>query len=589
VQRRLQGWFWPSRVAQRDFRGSWVFLVSSLSYPKAVTIRGLKAVAPEFSAHSSSTGARDYVQKRTALFARVALTCSLAGFVLRGVSDLAKGHLERLLPAVYISFAIPSLLFLSLWLFTRGKPRTLRAVHFAELATVSISLVAASFAFRLSTPGLLGSAISFGRAHPDFMVRMDPGLMRVVLELSGMLLSLLVATQILALRAALVPSSLKHALMLAALVGVPICIFTGLGWPTTSTAPIARDDRGFLITFGLNWWLFTGASCGVIARVVHRLQSEVQVAKRLGQYELGERIGQGGMGVVYRARHAMMKRPVAIKLLPAEAAGQEAIARFEREVQLTSQLSHPNTVVIHDYGRTHEGIFYYVMEYIEGATLDQVSTASGPMASGRVVHILEMVAGALAEAHEHGLVHRDIKPANILLGPRGGEPDVAKVLDFGLVRAIRTKSEVTDAGIAMGTPLYMSPESMRNADHVDPRSDLYSLGAVAYYLLAGCHVFDGESDLVICGKHLHDTPRPLSGLAPTVDPELEKIVMSCLAKDPADRPSSARALCDALSRCPSRREWTREKARAWWIVHERLLHPVDPDTVFVTRTLVDVA
>jgi eukaryotic-like serine/threonine-protein kinase len=295
------------------------------------------------------------------------------------------------------------------------------------------------------------------------------------------------------------------------------------------------------------------------------------------------------MGVVYRARHAMMKRPVAIKLLPAEAAGQEAIARFEREVQLTSQLSHPNTVVIHDYGRTHEGIFYYVMEYIEGATLDQVSVASGPMPSGRVVHIMEMVAGALAEAHEHGLVHRDIKPANILLGPRGGEPDVAKVLDFGLVRAVRTKSDVTDAGITMGTPLYMSPESMKNADHVDPRSDLYSLGAVAYYLLAGCHVFDGESDLVICGMHLHATPRPLLELVPVVDPELEKVVMSCLAKDPDDRPSSAQGLCDALARCPSRAEWTKEKARAWWAIHERLLHPVDPGRVYATRKLQGVA
>jgi serine/threonine-protein kinase len=345
---------------------------------------------------------------------------------------------------------------------------------------------------------------------------------------------------------------------------------------------LARDDRGFLFVFGLNWWLFTGAACGVMARVVHRLQSEVKVAQRLGQYELGEKVGQGGMGIVYRARHALMKRPVAIKLLPPEAAGQNAIRRFEREVQLTSQLSHPNTVVIHDYGRTHEGVFYYVMEFVEGANLDQVSLASGPMPSGRVVHILEMVAGALGEAHEHGLVHRDIKPANILLGPRGGEPDVVKVLDFGLVRAIRAEVDVTDANIMVGTPLFMSPEAMRAPDQVDGRSDLYSLGAVAYYLLSGCHVFDGKTALEICARHMQDTPRPLIALAPGIDVELEKIVLKCLAKEPANRFSSARELCRALSLCPSRRDWTADEARAWWAIHQRLLHPVNPCDVLAT-------
>jgi eukaryotic-like serine/threonine-protein kinase len=498
---------------------------------------------------------------------------------------MVKGHPERIQGAVYVCFAIPNLLLLGLWLFTRGKPRPLRTLRLGEIVAVSGGLILASFAFRLSTPGLLSSSISFGRTHPDFVLSTDPGLMRVLCEFSGLLLSLLVATQILAIRAALVPSSLRHSLILAALVGLPICIFTGIGWPAVmpSTFPFSPDDRGFLVSFGVNWWLFTGAACGTIARVVHRLQSEVQVAKRLGQYELGEKIGEGAMGVVYRARHAMMKRPVAVKLLPAAAAGQEAIARFEREVQLTSQLSHPNTVIIHDYGRAHDGIFYYVMEFIEGATLEQVSVASGPMPSGRVVRILEMVAGALGEAHDHGLVHRDIKPANILLGPRGGEPDVAKVLDFGLVRTISTRPDVTNANVMMGTPLFMSPEAMRTPDRVDARSDLYSLGAVAYYLLSGRDVFEGDSALVICEQHLHAMPKPLSNLVPSVDPELEKLVLTCLAKDPAKRPSSARALCNALSRCPSREAWTSDMARAWWAVHERLLHPLNPSEVFGTR------
>ena len=500
---------------------------------------------------------------------------------------MVKGRPEGIQGAVYVCFGITNLMLLGLWLFTRGRRRSLRTLRLVEIVAVSGGLIVASFAFRLSTPGLLASSISFGRTHPDFMLSTDPGLMRVLSEFSGLLLSLLVATQILAVRAALVPSSLKHSLILAALVGVPICVFTGIGWPAAmpSPLPLASGDRGFLVSFGINWWLFTGAACGTIARVVHRLQSEVQVAKRLGQYELVEKIGEGAMGVVYRARHAMMKRPVAVKLLPAAAAGQEAIARFEREVQLTSQLSHPNTVIIHDYGRTNEGVFYYVMELIEGATLEQVSIASGPMPSGRVVRILEMVAGALGEAHDHHLVHRDIKPANILLGPRGGEPDVAKVLDFGLVRSIRAQPDVTNDKIMMGTPLFMSPEAMRTPDCVDARSDLYSLGAVAYYLLTGRDVFEGDNAMIICEQHLHAIPKPLSSLVTSVDPELEKLVLRCLAKDPAERPPSARALCNALSRCPSREAWTSDMARAWWAVHERLLHPLTPSETFRTGEL----
>jgi len=555
-----------------------------LLYPGRVVSPSLKAIAPELSVNSSSTGTSYYIQKRTALFARVAFGCSLAGIVIRGITDSIKGHPERIIWSVYVFFGFANLLLLGLLLYTRGKPRPLPMVRTAEIVTLAAGLVAASFGFRLSTPGLLTSSISFGRAHPNIMLSMDPSFLRVLFELSGLLLSLLVATQILTIRAALVPSTLKHSLILAAVVGLPICIFTGTGWPSAlpTTLPMVRDDRGFLITFGFNWWLFTGAACAVMARVVHRLQAEAQVAKRLGQYELAEKIGEGGMGVVYRARHAMMKRPVAIKLLPAEAAGQDAITRFEREVQFTSQLCHPNTVVIHDYGRTHEGVFYYVMELIEGATLEQVSIASGPMPSGRVVHILEMVAGALGEAHERGLVHRDVKPANILLGPRGGEPDVAKVLDFGLVRAIQTESDVTTPGILMGTPLFMSPEAMRNPDRVDARSDIYSLGALAYFLLSGDHVFEGESALEVCGQHLHATPKPLSAVVRGVDPELERIVLQCLAKEPADRPASARVLCAALTRCSSRGEWTSAMAEAWWSTHRTLLRPRDPTQTLVT-------
>lgn len=557
-----------------------------------MTGSSLKAVEPDLPFHSSSTGTSHYAQQRTALFAKVGFLCSLAGLLLRLITDLVKGQLGQTQTSGYVYLAIPTLMLLGLWIFTRNKTRLQKWVHLFELIALSGGLISASFAFRMSTPGLLISAASAGGVHPSSIFSMDPEFIRVPYEFSGLLISLLVATQTLTLRAALVPNTMKYSLIVAAVVGVPVCLFVGMGWPDSvpSAPPLVENSRGFLMTFGLTWWLFTGAACAVISHVVHRLQSEVRVAKRLGQYELEGKIGQGGMGIVYRARHAMMKRPVAIKLLPAEAAEEKAIARFEREVQLTSQLCHPNTVVIHDYGRTHEGVFYYVMELIEGATLDRIIVGSGPMPSGRVVRILEMVAGALDEAHDHGLVHRDVKPANILLGPRGGEPDVAKVLDFGLVRTIRMETRVTNADIALGTPQFMSPEAMKAPDRVDGRSDIYSLAAVAYYLLTGHHVFDGQSALEICGHHMHTPPRPLQEFVPDIDPALEKLVLACLAKDPAQRPQTARALCDALLLCPSRTEWTSEKARAWWATYDRLLHPVEsakvpPEGIIVSETL----
>ena len=499
----------------------------------------------------------------------MAACCSAAGVAVQALSDIPRGHFHA---QAYVLFAISNLVMVGLWLFARGKARPLGLVRWVELVAVSLSMLAACFALRLANPGLVTGVAEFCRKH-SLLSGGDPGLLRLVLELSGMLTALLAATQILALRAALVPSSLRHSLALVTGVGLPLTISSGLGWPAMLPGQFALlpREKVFLIVFGTVWWLLTSATCAVIARVVHRLEAEVVVARRLGQYELGEKLGEGGMGVVYRARHALMKRPVAIKLLPPCQAGQDAIARFEREVQLTSQLSHPNTVVIYDYGRTPDGVFYYAMELIEGASLEQIIHATGPMPAGRVIHVMRGVAGALAEAHEHGLVHRDIKPANILLGPRGGEPDVVKVLDFGLVRSVRAKGELTNAGVLMGTPLTMSPEAIRSPDRVDARSDLYALGAVAYYLLAGRHVFEAESAIEICAKHLHDDPPPLAARVPGLDAGLERLVLACLAKEPAWRPGSARELLEHLDQLPSRAEWTRALAQAWWQDRKSLL------------------
>lgn len=276
------------------------------------------------------------------------------------------------------------------------------------------------------------------------------------------------------------------------------------------------------------------------------------------------------MGVVYRARHAMLRRPTAIKLLTGTAG--RAAERFEREVQLTAGLTHPNTIAVFDYGRTPDGIFYYAMEYLEGVTLDELVQAYGPQPPARVVHLLLQVCGALEEAHDAGLVHRDIKPANVMLTVRGGHHDVVKVLDFGLVKQSEASTKLTTSSLnaVLGTPHFMAPEAILDPPSVDARTDLYALGVVAYLLLTGERPFEGANLVEICSAHLHQSPLHPSEKQPGVPSDLEAIVLSCLEKKPERRPQSARELATRLSACSSP-PWSRDDARTWWEQAEQRL------------------
>jgi serine/threonine protein kinase len=252
-------------------------------------------------------------------------------------------------------------------------------------------------------------------------------------------------------------------------------------------------------------------------------------------------------------------------LLPGRAAGAN-VAQFEREVQLTSQLSHPNTVAIYDYGRTPDGVFYYAMEYLDGINLEDLVRVDGPQPPARVIAILDQVCGALAEAHERGLVHRDIKPANIILTERGGEPDVAKVVDFGLVtRLHHPKGTSSSPNVLTGTPMYMSPETMMAPDAGDPRTDLYALGAVAYYLLTGRPVFERPTVAEILADHLQTRPIPPSARSGVAIPTaLDKLVMQCLEKIPSARPSTAREVRERLRAINVQPPWSADDAAMWW-------------------------
>ncbi|MFH1299852.1 MAG: serine/threonine protein kinase [Planctomycetota bacterium] len=305
----------------------------------------------------------------------------------------------------------------------------------------------------------------------------------------------------------------------------------------------------------------------IVARKEQETRRAVIKAKRLGQYALGEKLGEGGMGVVYRGHHAMLRRPTAIKLLDIEKTTDEAVARFEREVQLTSQLNHPNTIAIYDYGRTPEGVFYYAMELLEGINLDDLIKQFGALPESRVIHLLKQIAGSLSEAHSLGVIHRDVKPANIFLTHRGGVYDFIKLLDFGLVKAVdgREQASLTSTNSMAGTPMYLSPEGISHPDSVDARSDLYAFGAVAYYLLTGTTVFDGSSIIEICMKHTQEQPEtPSERLGKPVSEDLEQIVMQCLEKDPAKRPQTAAEIIQALSACQLDGKWTIQDASEWW-------------------------
>ena len=306
-----------------------------------------------------------------------------------------------------------------------------------------------------------------------------------------------------------------------------------------------------------------------------RFDEERLKARQLGQYTLLAKIGEGAMGVVYRARHAFLRRETAVKLLLPDRADDALIQQFEQEVRLTCMLGHPNTIQIYDYGRTHDGIFYYAMELLHGLTLHQLVERHGPQPAGRVIHLLAQAAQSLREAHAAGLIHRDIKPGNLFLCRRGGIPDTLKVLDFGLVQRVSDPAASTaqasptqPAARFLGTPLYMAPETIRRPGFGDARSDLYALAAVGHVLLTGRPLFDGGTAEEIWRQQEGMPPPPPSLLAPApVSGALDSLLLRCLAKEPGERPPTMDAFLAQLLACPEAGSWTETLREAWWSLH----------------------
>jgi len=310
--------------------------------------------------------------------------------------------------------------------------------------------------------------------------------------------------------------------------------------------------------------------------VIAAIRREAFKSRQLGQYQLTTKLGAGGMGEVYRAEHQLLKRPCAVKLIkPSKAADADTLARFEREVQATARLTHWNTVEIYDYGHADDGTFYYAMELLPGLSLEELVRYHGPLPPERGVHLLRQVCKALREAHAKGLIHRDIKPANIIAAERGGVYDVAKLLDFGLVReqqAVAANS-AERPGTFSGSPLFMCPEQAKSYDRLDARSDIYSLGAVAYFLLTGRPPFEGDSMWEVINAHAQSPLKPPAEVNPDIPTDLELVIIRCLAKLPANRFQDMQALDDALAACACDGQWTEARARQWWQQRPKPIFP----------------
>jgi serine/threonine-protein kinase len=374
-----------------------------------------------------------------------------------------------------------------------------------------------------------------------------------------------------------VPTSPRRALLaaLTSVSSVPVII--GLLMASGATSFRIGPAEFF---FGLVFpYLLVVGMAYVGARVVYNLGTEVKRARELGSYQLEEKLGEGGMGEVWRARHRMLTRPAAIKLIRPSSAGDgragvsdEAVRRFEREAQVIARLRSPHTVELFDFGRAADGSFYYVMELLDGLDADSLLRRFGPVPPERAIYLLRQVCHSLSEAQSCGLVHRDIKPANIFLCRYGEEFDFVKVLDFGIVGAVRDTPGGnlmhTRGDAVRGTPAFIAPEQAMGAE-LDGRADIYATGCLAYWLLTGQLVFTADTPMGLLLKHAQAPPTPPSARTDRpIPPALDDLVLSCLAKDPAKRPQSARELSLRLAELDGASAWTQDRARDWWVTHQ---------------------
>ena len=440
------------------------------------------------------------------------------------------------------------------WLSVRTNASTprLRAVEWVFLVTTLLPLLAwrsasvsASMAAPLEGPG--GMAARFSTAYCNFP-----------------------CTAMIIVYGVFVPNTRRRAATILSLLAIAV-VATDVAtwWPHLPSATPVFLDSGFqtgvMLFLSLGTALYGSFKVGALQREAMAARAQV---RQLGQYHLTRLLGAGAMGEVHLAEHRLLKRPCAVKLVrPERAADPKALARFEREVQSTARLRHPNVIEIYDYGRTEDGTFYYVMEYLDGLTLDDLVRLHGRMPPCRALFVFGQLCAALRAAHHIGLVHRDIKPGNVFLSRNGELRDVVKLLDFGLVHAIaesEPRGRLTQDGGIVGTPDYMSPEQAEGSGTVDGRTDIYALGGVLYCMLTGQPPLGRGTIVQSLIAHRQETARSLRDRECDASNELEELVRRCLAKSPNDRFADVGQLASAAAACPENQGWDQARARDWW-------------------------
>jgi serine/threonine-protein kinase len=498
-------------------------------------------------------GGSPFVQARLALLGKTVFLLAFGFFVVMNGLLLAGGGLATL-PALVTQANVWHFLAASVmgvvWAVTRvHRPwslRTLGLIDGGSLLLAGVSLAAMA-------------------AQPDPMQLMA-GLFALAVTMIA--------------RAVLIPSTARRTFLLSWIASLPLLVVSLL---FHHGAPVPGFSPAFLqalsTTSALLWSIIATTLSTVTSRTIYGLRQQVKEASEIGQYTLEEKIGSGGMGEVWRARHRLLIRPAAVKLVSARQLGstgerdpQLRLRRFEREARATAGLKSPHTVQLYDFGVTDDGTLYYVMELLDGLDLDTLVERFGPLPTERAIHLLLQVCASLADAHENGLIHRDIKPANIVVSRVARAWDFVKVLDFGLVKldGARQSSEslrLSADNNVSGTPGFIAPEVVTGGA-TDHRVDLYALGCVAYWLVTGKLVFEGPGAIKVMSDHVHTEPAPPSTRAPLpLPPELDALILECLRKDPEKRPASAQAVQERLQAIPLAAPWTRERAKEWWRLH----------------------
>jgi eukaryotic-like serine/threonine-protein kinase len=490
-----------------------------------------------------------FVQERLRLLGKTVFLLAFGFYVVINGLYIASGADPALLTAQHnVMHLLSALIMAALWALARARPWPMRVLGVFDAVSILLAGVGLAGMAAMPVPDPLTAAI-------------------------------LAMTVTLMARAVLVPSTAKRTLMLSTVAALPV-IAVAVVFHQAQALPGGPSIVKVVPAVTTTLWMVLAVALSTVAsHTVYGLRQQIREVSEIGQYTLEEKIGSGGMGEVWRARHRMLIRPAAVKLIRPGAIGTGAaerhlmLRRFEREAHATAGLRSPHTVQLYDFGVTDDGTLYYVMELLDGIDLDTLISRFGPMPAERAIHLLGQVCASLEDAHQNGLVHRDIKPANIVVSRSRAAWDFVKVLDFGLVKLEGTHRsdpsiKLTADGGASGTPGFMAPEIALGHDRTDHRVDLYAVGCLAYWLVTGKLVFEGPTSVVVMLAHAQTPPPPPSTRTElAIPPALEALILECLDKDPDQRPASAESIQTRLQAIPVAAPWTRERAETWWSEH----------------------